>query len=126
MPSGANDGNSRCTMALKEPLRSEPQIERTFKVAITFSSLSIQHKGAHRDELRARSSDRAAHAASRNARPPLLLVLDGVYEHADALDVDLAGIALLHPHRVRLAGVTRSEERRVGNVSDSERVAYEH
>jgi hypothetical protein len=42
MPSGANDGNSRCTMALTEPLRSEPQIETTFKVAMTISSLSIQ------------------------------------------------------------------------------------
>src|SRR5215813_14098461 len=41
----------------------------------------------------------------------LLLVLDRVYEHADALDVDLAGIALLHPYRVRLAGVTDARRR---------------
>src|SRR6266480_5604323 len=46
------------------------------------------------------------------SRPPqdevssaLLLVRDRVDEHADALDVDLAGIARLHPHRVRLARV---------------------
>src|SRR6266511_2902439 len=47
------------------------------------------------------------------SRPPqdevssaLLFVVDRVDEHADALDVDLAGIARLHPHRVRLARVT--------------------
>src|SRR3954453_13813485 len=37
MPSGASDGSARCTMALYEPLRSEPQIERTFKVGMTAS-----------------------------------------------------------------------------------------
>src|SRR5262249_45535610 len=63
------------------------------------------------DEFRARSSDRAAHALSRNARSSLLLVLDRVYEHAHALDVDLAGIALLHPHRVRLASVADARRR---------------
>jgi len=34
---GACDGSARCTMALKEPLRSEPQIERTFNVGMTVS-----------------------------------------------------------------------------------------
>jgi hypothetical protein len=42
MPSGASDGSSRCTMALKEPFRSEPQIETIFKLAMTFSSLSVK------------------------------------------------------------------------------------
>jgi hypothetical protein len=36
-------------MALKEPLRSEPQIERTFKVAMMISSLS-SIKGLRPDE----------------------------------------------------------------------------
>src|SRR5215813_7506589 len=50
-----------------------------------------------------------AHINLRASR--LRLVLDRVYEHADALDVDLAGIALLHPHRVRLAGVADAGRR---------------
>jgi hypothetical protein len=49
MPPGASDGSSRCTMALKEPLRSEPQIERMFKVAMMISSLS-SIKGLRPDE----------------------------------------------------------------------------
>jgi hypothetical protein len=57
MPSGASDGSSRCTMALKEPLRSEMQIERTFKMAMIISSLSSSIKGLR--QLRERFSDRA-------------------------------------------------------------------
>src|SRR6476619_3045484 len=37
MPSGASEGNARCTMALKEPLRSEPQIETMLKLAMRAS-----------------------------------------------------------------------------------------
>src|SRR5262249_17982954 len=64
------------------------------------------------ESIKARTATSSAGAALTARRTacgrgwsPLLLVLDRVYEHANALDVDLAGIALLHPHRVRLAGV---------------------
>src|SRR5262249_60119335 len=100
MPSGASDGNSRCTMALYEPLRSEPQIETIFKLAMTNLQAIDEMGWRRRGGLRA-ASCRGAHTDLRASR--LRLVLDRVYEHADALDVDLAGIALLHPHRVRLA-----------------------
>jgi hypothetical protein len=42
MPSGASDGSARCTMALKEPLRSEPQIERTFSVGMAVSPARVK------------------------------------------------------------------------------------
>src|SRR6516165_5682084 len=105
MPSGASDGNSRCTMALKDPLRSEPQIETTFKIAMTISGLSMKSIKARTATSSAGAALTAPRTACGRGWSPLLLVLDRVYEHADALDVDLAGIALLHPHRVRLAGV---------------------
>src|SRR5712691_1931231 len=44
MPSGASDGNSLCTIALKEPLRSEPQIVRT--LGIRFSPAGLSAFGA--------------------------------------------------------------------------------
>src|SRR5215475_1163663 len=101
MPSGASDGNSRCTMALKEPLRSEPQIETTFKVAMTISSLLMTWVALTR-----RAPCGLMPRAHTDLGPSrLLLVLDRVCEHAHALDLDLAGIALLHPHWVRLARV---------------------
>src|SRR5262245_7700381 len=41
----------------------------------------------------------------------LLLAFDRVDQHADALDVDLADVARLHPHRVRLARVADARGR---------------
>src|SRR5882757_9424588 len=89
MPSGASDGSALCTMALYEPLRNEPQIVITFRFlpAMTTSP-------DHFDGSRARA--RIEPVALR------LLVRDRIYQHADPLDVDLAGIAVLHPDR-RLA-----------------------
>jgi hypothetical protein len=41
MPSGAREGSARCTIALNEPLRNEPQMVRTFKFAMTIFRLLL-------------------------------------------------------------------------------------
>src|SRR5215467_7980475 len=107
MPSGASDGNSRCTMALYEPLRSEPQIEITFKVGMTNLQAIDEMGGVDA----AGSVPLMPRSAYRPRASRLRLVLDRVYEHADALDLDLTGVALLHPHRVRLARVADAGRR---------------
>src|SRR6266508_2029780 len=55
------------------------------------------------------------------------LILDRVRQHADPLDVDLADVALLHPHRVGLAGMADAR-RRAGeyDVAGLERDALGH
>src|SRR6195256_6513523 len=40
-----------------------------------------------------------------------LLVLDRVAQNADALDLDLAGVAVPHPHRIGLAGMADARRR---------------
>src|SRR5262249_46204431 len=132
MPSGASDGSIRCTIALKEALRSEPQIETMFKLAMTVSEffgkavcgVATGRSRPHLEELY------ALIGTAQRRSPALFLVLDGIDEHADALDVDLAGIACLHPHRVRVARVpdargrageddiTRLQRHALGDISD--------
>src|SRR5262245_8659104 len=80
MPGGARPGSARCSAALNEPLRSEPQIETTFTL-----SAMINHSGW------------LVPAEKTSA-----LVLDRILQNPDAFDLDLAGIAVAHPRR-RLA-----------------------